>query len=289
MTTSTRYRWLVMPALLMALAACDQTSDDQTVETQGAAQDTTPPAADTSETQDRQEALSPTFVNRTITAPDCQGDECASIEIHTAEFNNAPALTRSVEQRLVRMGNPISDSVVSEDKLPATVDAYAESFFNQSARANSDSDNPRPYHTTLEAKEVGHHNDLLILELQSYVMTGGAHGLPGTAYMVIDEKTRQVITLDDMLKEGQRSAFDQALETSWQRWMKESEAAQGLDPVDWPFSPSDNAAPLADNMAVTYGVYTLGPYAIGQPTLTIPYSDLDGVLKPRFMPPHDSH
>lgn len=288
MTLSIRYRWLAVPALLLTLTACDQTGDDQTPDDRATPQDNAA-TAHAPDAQKPQEGLSPTFVNRTLKAPDCEGDDCASIDVRMIELNNAPELSSELERRLVRMGSPISDSVVDEDKLPATVDAYAESFFHQSARANSDSDNPRPYHTTLEAKEVGHHNDLLILELQSYVMTGGAHGLPGTAYMVIDEKTRQVITLDDMLKEGQRSAFDQALETSWQRWMKESEAAQGLDPVDWPFSPSDNAAPLADNMAVTYGVYTLGPYAIGQPTLTIPYSDLDGVLKPRFMPPHDSH
>ncbi|WP_438765666.1 RsiV family protein [Kushneria sp. TE3] len=284
MMTSTRYRWLAVPALLLTLTACDQTGDDQTVDDRDSASTT----IEATDTPDQQQGLSPTFVNRTLTPPDCEGDDCASVEVRTVEFDNDPALTDEVARRLVRMGSPISDASVDEDALPATVDAYAEDFFDQSARANEESDNPRPYHTSLEASQIGHHDDLLVLELQSYVMTGGAHGLPGTAYMVIDERTRQIVTLDDMLKPGQKPAFEAALESAWQRWMKDSEQARDLDPEDWPFSPSDNAAPLEDNMAVTYGVYTLGPYAIGQPTLTIPYSDLDGVLKPRFVPEADA-
>ncbi|WP_445620440.1 DUF3298 domain-containing protein [Kushneria sp. Sum13] len=280
MTLSTRYRWLAVPALLLTLTACDQNGDDQSVDQPDAAQ----PSSETADTQKPQEGLSPTFVNRTIKAPDCEGDDCASVEIHMIRFDNDPALSSELERRLVRMGNPISESGVDKDALPATLDAYAEDFFDQSAQANADSDHPRPYYTTLEAKEIGHHDDLLVLELQSYVMTGGAHGMPGTDYMVIDEKTRQVVTLDDMLQDGQKPAFEAALKNAWQRWMKDSEAGKTLDPINWPFSPSDNAAPLEDNMAVTYGPYALGPYAIGMPTLTIPYSDLENVLKPRFLP-----
>ncbi|REC95194.1 RsiV family protein [Kushneria indalinina] len=284
MTTSTRYQWLAVPALLLALTACDQTGDDQTVDDQNATQDNVSSTASTTDTQDQQDGLSPTFVNRTITAPDCEGDDCASIEIHMIEFDNAPELSRQLEQRLVRMGNPVSDSGIDEDNLPSTVDTYAEGFFDQSARANEDTDNSSHYYASLEAEEVSRHDDLLILELKSHVMTGGAHGMPGTDYMVIDETTRQVVTLDDMLEEGQKPAFEAALKDAWQDWQENSEVGQTLDPINWPFSPSDNAAPLEDAMAVTYNVYDLGPYAIGQPTLTIPYSELEGVLKPRFVP-----
>ncbi|GHC21959.1 hypothetical protein GCM10010082_12270 [Kushneria pakistanensis] len=284
MINATRYRWLAVPALLLALTACDQNGDDQNTDNEGTAQDNVSSTADTTDTQHRQEGLSPTFVNRTITAPDCEGDECASVEIHTIEFDNAPTLSSELERRLVHMGSPISDSAVDEDRLPSTVDAYAENFFNQSAQANEDTDHPSHYYASLEAKEVSRHDDLLILALQSYVMTGGAHGLPGTEYMVIDEHTRQVVSLDDMLEEGQHPVFEAALKNAWQDWQDNSEVGKTLDPINWPFSPSDNAAPLEDNMAVTYGVYDLGPYAIGQPTLTIPYSDLKGVLKPRFLP-----
>ncbi|MFC0337356.1 Protein of unknown function [Kushneria avicenniae] len=279
MTSSTCYRWLAVPALLLTLTACDQNGDDPSVDQSDTTQQ---PTAETAGTQ--QTDLSPTFVNRTITAPDCHGDECTSVEVHMIRFDSDPQLSSEIERRLVHMGSPISDTAVDEDSLPSTIDAYADSFFNLSAQASEGTGQPSRYDAVLEAREIGHHDGLRILELQSYVMTGGAHGMPLAAYMVIDEKSRQVLTLDDMLQQGQHPAFEAALKNAWQDWIENSDQAQGLEPQDWPFSPSDNAAPMEDGMAVTYGVYTLGPYAIGMPTLTIPYSDLENVLKPRFLP-----
>lgn len=286
MIDPTRYRWLAVPALLLTMTACDQTDDDAHVDPQAGTRDSGSSTTVTAGAQNEnpQRDLSPTVVDRTITDPSCKGDPCASVEVHMIQFDSDPALSSDIERRLIRMGSPISDSVVPEDALPTTVEAYADNFFDQSAQANQDSDNPRPYSSTLEAKEVSRHDDLLVLELQGYVMTGGAHGMPVTHYMVIDERTHQVVTLDNMLKEGQQPAFETVLKNAWQDWQNNSDVGKTLDPDDWPFSTSDNAAPLEDSMAVTYDVYTLGPYAIGQPTLTIPYSALEGVLKPRFIP-----
>ncbi|RKD84402.1 DUF3298 and DUF4163 domain-containing protein [Kushneria marisflavi] len=296
MIDPTRYRWLAVPALLLTLAACDQAKNDPHADSQTSTQDSGSSTTEATgaqdpqgqQNQDQQKGLSPTFVDRTITDPNCQGDQCASVEVRMVQFDSDPALSSDIERRLIRMGSPISDSVVPEDALPTTVEAYADNFFDQSAQANQDSDNPRPYSSTLEAKEISRHDDLLVLELQSYVMTGGAHGMPGTHYMVIDERTHQVVTLDDMLKEGQQPAFEAALKNAWQDWQNNSDAGRTLDPLNWPFSSSDNAAPLEDSMAVTYDAYTLGPYAIGQPTLTIPYSALSDILKPRFIPATDT-
>lgn len=278
MINTTRYRWLAVPALLLALTACDNSDDDPGVD------DSTAHNAGTSASSAPQGPLSPKPVDRTLTAPDCQGDDCATIDVHMLAFDNDPQLSSEVERRLVQLGNPISESGVDEDNLPATVDAYADDFFNQSAQANNGADTVVHYSASLEAKEVSHHDDLMVLELQGYVMTGGAHGMPFSNYMVIDERTHQVVTLDDMLQEGEKPAFEAALKTSWQDWQDNSDVGQTLDPINWPFSPSDNAAPMEDAMAVTYSPYALGPYAIGMPTLTIPYSDLEGILKSRFLP-----
>ena len=47
---------------------------------------------------------------------------------------------------------------------------------------------------------------------------------------------------------------------------------------------SENVAPLKDALAVKYQVYDLAPYAVGQPVLTIPYADLEGIFRPRYLP-----
>jgi hypothetical protein len=66
------------------------------------------------------------------------------------------------------------------------------------------------------------------------------------------------------------------------RWITEA----GFDEqfaVDWPLSPSRNIAPLEDRWEVTYNVYEIAPYAVGQPTLTLPLDALAGIAKPRYL------
>ena len=47
---------------------------------------------------------------------------------------------------------------------------------------------------------------------------------------------------------------------------------------------SDNVALLAEGLAVTYDPYVLAPYSFGRPTFVIPYSELNGILRPELMP-----
>ncbi|MFC0266865.1 DUF3298 and DUF4163 domain-containing protein [Kushneria aurantia] len=229
--------------------------------------------------------------SRTLTAPDCEGvdEACGRIEADWLTFDNSTALSEALMQRLLRMAAPMSDAPSEESATPATLDAFAADFFNQSLQANAGNTSPRPWQADLEAQQIARHDDLVVLALNSWVYTGGAHGMPITNFMVIDERRREVVTLDDMLLPGAREAFDSALHQAWQRWLADSEAGQTLNPKDWPFVTSDNVAPLKDQLAVRYDVYSLGPYVIGQPQLTIPYDALAGVLKPRFLPGGATH
>jgi len=47
----------------------------------------------------------------------------------------------------------------------------------------------------------------------------------------------------------------------------------------WPFQFSDNAALMQDGIAVTFNHYVLGPYALGMPTIVVPYRELKGIIK----------
>ena len=118
------------------------------------------------------------------------------------------------------------------------------------------------------------------MRLDTYTFLGGAHGMPVTGYLVIDEGRKRILTLHDMLRPGRHREFEQKLRAAHARWAQH----QTMDMSNWPFTPSDNAAPLAGALAVTYQAYDIAPYAMGQPTLRIPYAQLKGILKPRFLP-----
>ena len=168
-------------------------------------------------------------------------------------------------------------SISEESAQPAeSWDGYAERFFELAEEDNRTSLDGMTSEALLEASVYARHNDLLVVELNSYVYHAGqAHGLPLTEFMVIDEREQRMVEASDMLLDGQSAAFDDLLAQAHRRWISE----MGFDEqftVNWPLSQSRNIAPLEDQWEVTYNVYEIAPYAAGQPTLSYSTSSLGG-------------
>ena len=213
---------------------------------------------------------------------DCPAERCAEVTVEALHFPDAPALSDDLRHRLLTLGQGFSEEPV-QAQASGSWETYAEAFFQQ-ARAEREF---APVHganqAVLQASVVERHDDLLIIELNSYVYHAGqAHGLPMTAYMVIDERLGQVVTLEEMLLEGQEAAFQAALFRAHEQWLLEQEADSYFVGF-WPPVESRNVAPLAAAWAVTYNVYEIAPYAFGQPTLHIPLSELEGIARPRYL------
>ena len=235
-------------------------------------------AADTSPSEPF--ALASLAVEKQYVASGCQGEQCSTVTISALAFPQAPALSEALQTRLLTLGMAISD----ETAAPAeSWDAYAERFLSLAEEDNQAAPGDMTSEALLEATVYARHHDLLVIELNSYVYHAGqAHGLPLTEYMVIDERERRVVEADEMLLDGQEAAFDALLVQAHQRWIGE----MGFDDqftANWPLSQSHNIAPLENSWEVTYNVYEIAPYAVGQPTLTIPLEALEGVAKPRYL------
>lgn len=207
---------------------------------------------------------------------DCS-DHCPKVTVKTLRFDKAPKLTARLGQRLLGMAQLEGKQV---PKPPADFHAYADRLFRQSRANHRQYPETAPYSAQFKAKVASQHDGLLIVRLDTYTFLGGAHGMPVTRYLVIDEDQKRIVSLDDMLRPGQHKAFEARLRAAHARWAGQ----QSIDRANWPFTPSDNAAPLPEAMAVTYQAYDIAPYAAGQPTLHIPYEQLRGILKPRFVP-----
>ncbi|MGB1581853.1 MAG: RsiV family protein, partial [Nevskiales bacterium] len=120
---------------------------------------------------------------------------------------------------------------------------------------------------------------LITLELRSHQYTGGAHALPLVSYLNIDRDTGQVVNLSDLLKEDAQDRFWEAARQAHQRWL-DSEP-MGIRPIA-EFTESDNVFIGPQTVELRYNVYTLGPYAIGQPSLEIPCEEVREYLQPAW-------
>lgn len=76
--------------------------------------------------------------------------------------------------------------------------AYEQQYLASADKRNS---------SYLQAKVREQHDGLVIIELSSYLDSGGAHGMPGRGFINYSRKMDKVLTLQDMLVPGQEDTF----------------------------------------------------------------------------------
>jgi len=206
--------------------------------------------------------------------PDCKG-ECPQIELDSLVFPGVPVLTELVDHALAVM-----TGVSTDHPQPYTTVSEYETYFWQTA-APRDS-------TVLSAKTRYRSRLLTVIELNTWqYFTGAAHGIAATQFLNWDNANGKVLGMADILQPGAYGQYEQALRNAHTRWLASNPDAQN-DPVAynrlWPFQVSENFALTDTGLVVKYDSYQLAPYSHGQPELTIPYSALQGILNPRYLP-----
>ena len=207
-------------------------------------------------------------------APGCEG-ECPSIKVDSLVFPGNAKLTQWVDEGLAQM------TTLWQDPPPnyTTLKEFEAYFWRTAAPRDS---------AILGAKTRYRSQGLTVLELTTWqYITGASHGIPATRFLNWDNRSNRMIELRDILLPGQAEAYEAALRQAHAAWQQNQPDAQ-QNPEQfarqWPFQMTDNFALTDTGLVVKYDVYAIAPYASGQPELTIPYSALQGVLKPEYLP-----
>jgi hypothetical protein len=203
--------------------------------------------------------------------PGCASADCPLVNIDTLRFPAEPALDGIIEKRLLQMTRTTPDAPVAP-----TLAAYREQFLRRAAPRNS---------SYLQAKVREQHDGLVIIELSSYLDTGGAHGTPGRGFINYSRQQHKVLTLSDMLLPGQEEAFWKAVQVAHNSWLISTKLDQEPEFVkQWPFQKTPNVALTYGGVILKYQVSTIAPYALGHIELKIAYPRLNGILKPELFP-----
>ncbi len=125
--------------------------------------------------------------------------------------------------------------------------------------------------------------DFELFEINSYVFTGGAHGMPLSEYLIFDVNSKKQVTLADMLQPGKQSRFKALAYQAYKEWVKTVDEDVSNYEKNWPFTLSDNVTLTDKGINIRYQHYDIGPYAYGMPVLSIPYAKLSGIIKPSFL------
>lgn len=208
------------------------------------------------------------------TRPGCSG-ECPHLVVDSLVFPGNAKLTQLVDHTLASM------SWIDEDQ-PAPYDNIAglEKYYWKTA-----ADRDEMY---LIAKTKFRNKYLTTIDLSAYqYRTGMAHGMGGSQFINWDNQTAKNLSLDDLLQAGAHDKYVEQLKIVYGKWLKDNSASID-DPENylrmWPFVATDNAGLTDAGLLVKYQPYEIAPYSSGQPEMLIPYKDLKGILKSKFIP-----
>jgi hypothetical protein len=194
-------------------------------------------------------------------------DETVNARINNLVVNSAPTESAAIKTKS------------SQADVTSAIDGFATSQFQDLPE-----DVSWAYNLMVKPDYLGHVNDFELFEINSYVFTGGAHGMPYSEYLTFDLSTKKQVTLDDMLLSGKKPRFEALAYDAYKTWVKTvADDVSGYE-KSWPFMLSDNVTLTDTGINIRYQHYSIGPYAYGTPVLSIPYSKLDKVIKPHFIP-----
>ncbi|HEU0195823.1 MAG TPA: DUF4163 domain-containing protein [Nevskiaceae bacterium] len=123
---------------------------------------------------------------------------------------------------------------------------------------------------------------LLGVVFTTYAFTGGAHGNTVVSYLNLDLRSGRVLKLDDLLKPIDDRKLAAAIETAVRRNRRIpttnslKQAGFFIDPL--PLTRTVLALPRG--LLFTYQSYDVGPYVLGQPHGVVPYSAVQGMIRP---------
>ncbi len=211
-------------------------------------------------------------------------DNCPDIEVKYLKSNHS-WIDNTVNARIdaLVVNSKPSESGARVVKTPDDVKAALDEFVT-SQFAEVPADSVFVYSLMVTPEYLGHVNDFELFEINSYVFTGGAHGMPYSEYLTFDLTTKKQVTLDDMLIKGKKPRFEALAHDAYKAWVKTVADDVSSYEKSWPFVLSDNVTLTETGINIRYQHYSIGPYAYGMPVLSIPYSQLQGVIKPQFLP-----
>jgi hypothetical protein len=256
-----------------------------------------------------------------LVLPECDGNNCPEISIERLSSNQA-FIDELIDQQILKQLSQIIDISPTPKLLKA--DQHAASTADLKDIQVSDQANAAkplatvetakqklekqvtPYLVTflaldkeLKALSANHQISLMIkpkilnanLPLATVVLNsssylGGAHGSSSQRYYNFDLKQQKQVELNDLLAPNQKVHLEKKAHEVFKTWVLESKLANSVEEYEqaWKFTLSDNFYLSKQGLILQYGEYEIGPYVVGLPRLTIPYDQLQGILKKEYLP-----
>ncbi|MCD4735611.1 MAG: DUF3298 and DUF4163 domain-containing protein [Bacteroidales bacterium] len=183
------------------------------------------------------------------------------------------------------IGNPDESINLPTDYLNALKDDFFDSYIKASEGIeNIENTASFNWEKKVAMKTIYNENNLLSLQVDRYVYTGGAHGITMTGFLNFNTRDGHKIQLDNIVDPAHSADLQKMLNlkvrkmNGIQQSEKLSQSGFFMDTIP----VSDNWYANHDGVGFLYNIYSIAPYSMGVTKLFFTFDELQGLLKPEF-------
>jgi hypothetical protein len=220
---------------------------------------------------------------REYLGPVCEA--CPSVRVAIPEASETTALGRGVNQALREEVIELLDYDETRDatSIAEAIGAFGSGY--EELRRQFP-DEAIGWEADIEGQITFEDDQLLTLKLETYIFTGGAHGLSTIRYLNFDKKTGQELRTEELF------ADVPALENLAERAFREAKgipAGAGINDTGFMFeedrfSLPENMGFTAEGLELLYNPYEVASYADGPISVVVPMERITPLLSSRLQP-----
>ncbi len=285
------YKYSILAGAIL-LAACQPKSEPK--ESQD--KPTDPPVVQ----QTAEPILRGETVKLQVNLPECKGNTCPDFTVERLQ-SNFPFIDQLLDQEILNQLSKMLE-IVDTDTAASTVqtteqkqnlDAQAQLYANSFIKIDEELKALSSSHQIslmIKPKILQPKGTLATVVLNSSSYLGGAHGSTSQRYYNFDLTNQKQVQLNDLLLPKQKATLDKLAHDAFKVWIVDTKLANNPEEYEqaWPFQVTDNFLLGEQGLILQYGEYEIGPYVVGLPRLVIPFTELQGVLKPEYLPKIDT-
>lgn len=213
---------------------------------------------------------------------------CTQITVTYPQFqSNAPsstaidAINNHIQQLLLQKA--------SNDKPPQNLESAMSQFIQDYHAAIKEFPRQGVWADEKQIEVKTNRPDLLSLQFYHYFYTGGAHPNSSRTYWNFNPKTGKLIQLSDVLVKGYAPKLNAIAEKHF-RAMKNLSPTTPLSKAGYwfendTFKVNDNFLIAPEGLVFFFNTYEIGPYVVGPTEISIPYTELNELIKDQaFLP-----
>ena len=224
-----------------------------------------------------------TFEPLSISNEECE--KCSSVKINIPKALGNTKLVESInislKEEIIEWLN--FDEESNAQSIEEAMDAFINDYKDLNAKYPEES---MPWEATINGEKTFENAIVLTLKLESYLFTGGAHGLSNLRFLNFDKLKGTELDRQELFKSEKR--FVTFAETLF-REQENIPAEAGINSTGFMFETEsfylpENIGYTDKGLLLFYEPYEIASYADGPITLTIPYHQANEFLKLPIQP-----